>query len=134
MFGRPGVTDREVAATRAAVAAQLSTMRRLHLDPEAEHVVGSVVLTALDRRFVRRLGRTTGTATSPLTELEMVVDAICDHDSVMTDVPLISYDPAATVLGIPLGATIRLTIASVARLAEAVIAQVAAQSEGARAE
>lgn len=134
MFARPGVADREIAAARAAVAAQLSTMRRLHLDAEAEHVVGSVVLTALDRRFVRRLGRTSGTATSPLTELELIVDAICDHGGVMTAVPPIAYEASASVLGIELGATIRLTVASVARLAEATIAQVASQSEGVRAE
>jgi len=118
MLGRKTFTADEIDRARTAVRAQVAALRR-HDDP----VLANALLLALDRRFVHRIRAASGKDTNPVTELELVVESLLDHDGMLTPNKVIKYQPERSVLGLAPGERIAPDADAVERLAEAFLAE-----------
>ncbi|MEJ2890365.1 hypothetical protein [Actinomycetospora aeridis] len=120
MLGRKTFTAEEIDHARTAVRAEVAALRA-HDDP----ALANALLLALDRRFVHRIRATSGKDTNPVTEVELLAESLLEHGGVMTPNKVIKYDPARAVLGLAPGDTIALDAASLERLADAFLAELA---------
>jgi hypothetical protein len=123
MLGRKEFTQEELEGAKAAVAAQLAAYRRLEGPQDAEPALFNGLVLALDRRFVHRLRSVTGKAGTPLNELELIAEALLNHDGVLHAINVIKYEPESSVLGIEVGDRVELTADDFERLAEGVFAE-----------
>jgi hypothetical protein len=119
-----------VDACRSLVDHQMRAYRELVLTADARTVVGfeplffNHLVVVLDRYFVHRTRGLEGKDGNPLNEVRMLCNSILDNEGVLAADKTIKYDPAKTVLGIPVGTRIKLTEADLARLAVAFFAEI----------
>jgi hypothetical protein len=120
MLGRKTFSPDELAHGRAAVKQQVAAFDELGDVPaDVETTWFGGLALALDRRYVHRVRMVTGKEGTPLNELELVVEALIDHDGVLTPGPVIRYDAASSVLGVAPGDRVALTRDGFVSLAEA---------------
>lgn len=81
-------------------------------------------LLALDASFVHRLRAAEGKDGNPLNEVRLLCAALLSADGMLRPEKGIKYDPARAVLGLAVGAPVRLGAAAYARLAAAFLAEV----------
>lgn len=134
MLGRKTYTQAEVDRARTAIEARLSAYRDLAAaagdDPKArsareafESGCFNDLALALDRPFVHRMRIVTGTGGTPLNELELICDAIMNHDGQFRGSTVIAYAPERSVVGLTVGDQVRLTADDVERLAAGCFAE-----------
>ena len=112
MLGRKTYTPEEIAAARAAVGRQLAAYDALAgagSDRAAEATYFAATLMALDRTFVHRVRTVTGKDTNPLSEVELLVDALMLDGGVLPPTTVVRYAPEESVLGLKVGDTVALT-------------------------
>ena len=141
MLGRKDYTKDEVDHARRAVDRQLAAYKKLvkasdGATSDAKVVAaraafeplffGNMVL-ALDRFFVHRIRAVAGKDCNPLNEVELLVEALLNHDGVLHGNKVIKYVPAQTVLKLEIGDQIRLDPAQFERLANAFFAEIEAK-------
>ncbi|SMH39696.1 hypothetical protein SAMN06295885_1685 [Rathayibacter oskolensis] len=116
MLGRKDYDRSELEAARAAISSQLAHYRALESaigDSGARAAFDAFspgflrgLLLQLDRYFVHRVRPVSGKDTNPLTELELLVDALLLNDGVLRTLGAIRYDPSKAVLGLRPGDTV----------------------------
>lgn len=141
MTGRTTFTREEIARARLVIGSQLEAYRELaraargggggDVAPalaEFEHVFFNSMVLALDRPFVSRAA--TGTGTTPLDELELIVASLLAGDGVFRAGTSIRYSAASSVVGLDEGEHVRLTAEQFERLFEAVFAELEEEFAG----
>lgn len=122
MLGRKNYTPEEIAAARAAVGRQLAAYDALagaRSERAAEATYFAATLMALDRTFVHRVRTVTGKDTNPLSEVELLVDALMLEGGILPPTTVVRYVPEESVLGLKVGDTVALTRDDFERLATA---------------
>lgn len=128
MLGRKNFTQEELDAAKSAVATQLVTWDVVTgVDGVFETTYFNGMALALDRRFVHRVRGVTGKETTPLNELELLVDALLNHGGVLRGVSPIRYVPESSVLGLRLGDVVSLRRSTFEALSSAVLAELEAR-------
>jgi hypothetical protein len=141
--GRKDFTHEDVDRARAAVNRQLAAFRTLAAAvtgtddedaatalAELEPIVFAYMVLALDRFFVAREREVTGTATTPLNELELLAGSVMVSDGVLRTDTEVTYDPGAAVLGLQPGDRLTLTADRFEELADAVLSDLEARFVG----
>jgi hypothetical protein len=141
--GRKDFTHEEIDRARAAVNRQLAAYRTLAAAvtaagdedaatalAELEPIVFDHMVLALDRFFVAREREVTGTATTPLDELELLAGSVMVSDGVLRTDTEVAYDPGAAVLGLQPGDRLTLTADRFEELADAVLSDLEARLVG----
>ena len=136
MLGRKTFTRDEIERARLVLGSQLEAYRELaravhgagaaDAGPalaEFEHLFFNTLALALDRPFVHRVRFAAGTGTTPLNELELIVDSLLTGDGVFRAGTVVRYDPAGSVVGLTEGEHVRLTAEQFVRLFAAVFAE-----------
>jgi hypothetical protein len=119
-----------IEACRSLLDQQLAAYRELVLTADARTVIGfearffSHMVVVLDRYFVHRTRGLEGKDGNPLNEVRMLCNSILENESTLTADKTIKYDPAKTVLSIPIGARIELKEYDFNRLAAAFFAEI----------
>lgn len=130
MLGVSTYSQEHIDACRAAVAAQLAAyadVTETAGDAAAiarfEPLFANHMVLALDFSFCHRLRGKEGKDGNPLNEVRVLASSITQHGAVLTADKTIRLTPATSVLGLELGAPIRLSAGDFARLAEAFFAE-----------
>jgi predicted component of type VI protein secretion system len=121
VLARTTFTADEVAAARGAVASQVAALRSVPEDAEPE--LAAAALLALDRRFVHRVRLAMGTATTPLTELELIADSLINSGGRFRAGTVVKWVPGDSVLEYGEGDRIRLTADDLEQLAAEVFTE-----------
>ncbi len=72
---------------------------------------------------MHRVRLVSGKDANPVNEVELLVESVLDHGGVLTTNKVIKYSPEQTVLGIPPGAGIALTVDDLDRLGAAFLTE-----------
>ena len=137
MLGRKNYTRDELDDARNMVDAQLAAYTALVDAVESEAPDGTIETTvsdiesvyfnalaiALDRLFVHRVRAITGTDSTPLNELELIVDSLIDNAGIFHGNAVLKHKPERSVTGLSEGDRIALTADQFERLSDAVIAE-----------
>ena len=120
--------DQQVAAYRGLVSATSASDPKVAaaLEEFEPRFVNGLIL-ALDRYFVHRIRPVAGKDGNPLNEVELLVEALVDHDGVFSGNKVIKYVPGSSVLKLEVGAPIRLRVEQFEQLAEAFFATLEAK-------
>ncbi len=134
MPGRMTFSREEIDRARLVIGSQLEAYRELaraargggggDVGPalaEFEHLFFNSMVLALDRPFVHRVA--TGKETTPLNELELIVDSLLSGDGVFRAGSRVRYSRGAAVVGLDEGEHVRLTAEQFERLFEAVFGE-----------
>ena len=138
MLGRKDYTQEELDHARRAVDQQLAAYKKLvkavnaaTSDPKVASALESFeplflnnMTLVLDRYFVHRIRAVSGKDTNPLTEVELLVESVMDHDGVLTGNKVIKYVPDQSVVELSPGDRIRLTLGEFERLAKAFFGEI----------
>jgi hypothetical protein len=114
-----------IDACRSLLDHQMAAYREVVLTADARTIVGfearffSHMVVALDRYFVHRTRGIEGKDGNPLNEVRMLCNSILENEGVLTADKTIKYDPAKTILGLPIGTRIQLREAEFTHLAAA---------------
>jgi hypothetical protein len=136
MLGRKNYEPEELDAAKTMVDAHVARFRALRKavaaggDKKAtaavdalEPALGNDLAMMLDRFFVHRIRGVTGKANTPLNELELVTESLMLHGGRFRTNKVLKYSAADSVLGLEPGDEIALSVDDVARLADAVFAE-----------
>lgn len=130
MLGVSTYSQEYIDACRAAVAAQLAAyagVAQTAGDAAAierfEPLFANHMVLALDGYFCHRLRGKEGKDGNPLNEVRVLATSIMQHGAVLTADTTIKLKPATSVLGLELGAPIRLSADDFSRLAAAFFAE-----------
>jgi hypothetical protein len=134
MLGRKDYTKEELVHAKAVVDQQLTAYKKLIKAVEGaakaktalagfETPCFNNMVLALDRPFVHRLRMVTGKDTSPLNELELLVESLMNNGGVLRGNNVIKYVPDQSVLKLEMGDQIELKAAEFERLARAVFVE-----------
>jgi hypothetical protein len=135
LLGRKTYTSEELNRARTAIQQQLTTYnalaRSVDGNPKAkaaleafEPVFFNTMAMALDRFFVHRLRAVTGKDTNPLNEVELLTEALMNHDGILPGNTVIKYVPDKSVAKIRVGEPIRLNADQFEHLADAFLDEI----------
>lgn len=108
------------------------TLSRALAEVEREFCAALVVM--MDRQFIERARMIAGRDTNPLSEVEMITDALVQHQGVLRASTSIKYEPAHSILQMKVGDRVRLDTEDVRRLANAFFHDLEAKFSGPLAE
>jgi len=136
MLGRKNYTKEEIDNGRAAIAKELAAHDRLRAAAtasgaaevqaavdEVERLVYNDLVFVLDRYYVHRVRPVSGKDTNPITEVELLTEALMNHGGVLHEQKAVKYVPEQAVLQLQVGDPIQLTAEQFARLSSAFFAE-----------
>jgi hypothetical protein len=134
MLGRKNFTPEEIGTARAMVRQELDAYRRLAAavngDANAAAALAALegpffngLTLALDRFFVHRVRLVAGKDGNPLNEVELLTEALTQHDGVLRESSVIKLAPEDSVAKIGYGEPIELDADRFERLADAFFAE-----------
>ena len=136
MLGRKTYTHDEINNARFALAEQLTAYGTLVAEANGETAQAALadfeplffnnLVLVLDRFFVHRVRKVTGTDSNPLNEVELIAESLLTNNAVLRGNAVIKYAPANTVVQLEIGDDIRLTAAEFDRLSTAFLAEIGA--------
>jgi hypothetical protein len=119
MRGRKNYDQAEIDNARTAIDAQLAAYKKLLAGPgatdldEFEPLFFNNLAVALDRLYVHRFravtGKDTGKDTSPLNELELIVDSLTNNGGIFRGSTAVNYVPADSITGLEFCDRVALT-------------------------
>jgi len=137
MLGRKTYTHDEINNARFALAEQLTAYGTLVAEANGETAQAALadfeplffnnLVLVLDRFFVHRVRKVTGTDSNPLNEVELIAESLLTNNAVLRGNAVIKYAPANTVVQLEIGDDIRLTAAEFDRLSTAFLAEIEAR-------
>jgi hypothetical protein len=137
MLGRNSYTRDEIDNGRNLVDSQLGAYTALVDAVESEAPDGTILTTvadlegiyfnalalALDRLYVHRIRATTGKESTPLNELELIVESLMNNGGLFRGSTVLRYAPEHSVTGLREGDRVSLGADQFERLASAVFAE-----------
>ena len=136
MLGRKSYTRQEFDQAKAAIDQAIATYQRIAKAARAapatkgdtalrtfEATYFNDLTIVLDRYFIHRLRRVTGTDGTPINEVEMLRDSLMNNGGVLRASSLIIFIPERSVLKLRFGDPIRNTEEQFERLAAAFFAE-----------
>jgi len=117
MLSVNGYTQDHIAKAMARFEADLAVVEKT-----GAHALLPSILVALDAHFVHRARGLEKKDGNPCNELRMLVASLLAGSEVLLADKSVKYDAAKSVLGLAIGAPIRLDMAGSRRLAKAFIA------------
>ena len=137
MLGRKTYTHDEINNARFALAEQLTAYGTLVAEANGETAQAALadfeplffnnLVLVLDRFFVHRVRKVTGTDCNPLNEVELIAESLLTNNAVLRGNAVIKYAPANTIVQLEIGDDIRLTAAEFDRLSTAFLAEIEAR-------
>jgi hypothetical protein len=137
MLGRKDYTQEELANARALVSGQVAAYRELarsvsaSADGKTATALGAFeplffnnLVLVLDRLFVHRIRAVSGKDGNPLNEVELITEALLDHNGVLRGNNVIKYRPEQSVTKLKVGDPIVLTEDQFTALADAFFADI----------
>ena len=127
MLGRNSYAKSYIDACRAKTAAQIAAFKAIGPQPGFEQLFLEAMVLELDQFFVHRLRMMEGKDGNPLNEVRMLCNAIMLGDGVLQTDNTIKYKPEKAVLGLAIGAPVRLDVKGFEALAKAFFDDIAAK-------
>jgi hypothetical protein len=137
MLGRKDYTQEELANARALVSGQVAAYRELarsvsaSADGKTASALGAFeplffnnLVLVLDRLFVHRIRAVSGKDGNPLNEVELITEALLDHNGILRGNNVIKYRPEQSVTKLKVGDPIVLTEDQFTALADAFFADI----------